>query len=77
LRVIESELSRLDLGGSADEFSARLSKPLALLTQAASNLFAIAESRTRAGSGGDANTLLPAADERAAEYFRRLAGGGK
>jgi hypothetical protein len=77
LRVIESELSRLDLGGSTDQFSSRLSKPLALLTQVASNLFAIAESRTRAGGGGDTNTLLPADDERAAEYFRRLAGGGK
>ncbi|HEX8888025.1 MAG TPA: DUF4175 family protein [Pyrinomonadaceae bacterium] len=77
LRVIESELSRLDLGGSADDFSARLGKPLALLTQAASNLFAIAESRTRAGSGGDAYTLLPVDDERAAEYFRRLNGGGR
>jgi hypothetical protein len=77
LRIVESELSRLDVSGSADEFSARLSKPLALLTQAASNLFAIAESRTRAGGGGDASSLLPADDARAAEYFRRLAGSAK
>ncbi len=76
LRVVESELSRLDLGGSTDEFSTRLNKSLALLTQAASNLFAIAESRTRAGSG-EASPLLPAADARAAEYFRRLTGGGQ
>lgn len=75
LRIIESELARLDLGGSADEFSTRLSKPLALLTQVASNLFAVAESRTRAGSGGDATPLLPADDARAAEYFRRLVEG--
>ncbi|PYS49061.1 MAG: hypothetical protein DMF68_11130 [Acidobacteria bacterium] len=76
LRIVESELARMDLNGSADEFAARLSKPLALLTQAASNLFAIAESRTRA-NGSDTGTLLPADDARAADYFRRLAGGGK
>lgn len=77
LRIVESELSRMDLNGSADEFAGALSKPLALLTQAASNLFAIAESRTRAVSGSDSNILLPADDARAADYFRRLAGGGK
>jgi hypothetical protein len=76
LRVVEVELGRTETGGTSDEFAARISKSLALLTQAASNLFAIAESRTRAG-GGDANTLLPTDDARAAEYFRRLIGGGK
>jgi hypothetical protein len=75
LRVVESELARLDAGGTNDEFAARLSKPLALLTEAASNLFAIAESRTRA-NGTDANQLLPTDDTRAAEYFRRLMIGG-
>lgn len=74
LRVVEMELARSDAGGSSDEYAARIAKPLALLTQAASNLFAIAESRTRAVSG-DANQLLPADDARAARYFRRLAGG--
>jgi hypothetical protein len=74
LRVVEVELARTDTGGTSDEFAARISKSLALLTQAASNLFAIAESRTRAG-GGDASPLLPTDDARAAEYFRRLAGG--
>jgi hypothetical protein len=44
-----------------------------LLTQAASNLFAIAESRTRAG-GGDDVQLLPTDDARAANYFRLLSG---
>jgi hypothetical protein len=76
LRVVEVELGRTETGGTSDEFASRISKPLALLTQAASNLFAIAETRTRAG-GGDANTLMPTDDARAAEYFRRLAGGGK
>ncbi|MDT4955665.1 MAG: hypothetical protein QOJ02_3803 [Acidobacteriota bacterium] len=76
LRVVEVELARTDTGGTSDEFAARISKPLALLTQAASNLFAIAESRTRAGSG-DASPLMPTDDARAADYFRRLASGGK
>jgi hypothetical protein len=76
LRVVEVELARTDTGGTSDEFATRISKPLALLTQAASNLFAIAESRTRAGSG-DASPLMPRDDARAADYFRRLAGGGR
>jgi hypothetical protein len=76
LRVVEVELARTETGGTSDEFATRISKPLALLTQAASNLFAIAESRTRS-RGGDANTLLPTDDARAAEYFRRLLGNGK
>lgn len=74
LRVVEMELGRLDSGGSNDEYATRISKPLALLTQAASNLFAIAESSTR-GLSNDSNQLLPTDDARAAEYFRRLAGG--
>lgn len=73
-RIVEMELARVEVGGTADEYAARISKPMSLLTQAASNLFAIAESSTRAGSG-DANNLLPTNDARAAEYFRRLAGG--
>jgi hypothetical protein len=75
-RVVEMELARVEVGGSADEYAARISKPLALLAQASSNLFAIAESSTRA-VGGDANNLLPTNDARAAEYFRRLAGGSQ
>lgn len=74
LRVVEMELAHMEQGGSSDEYAMRLSKPLALLTQAASNLFAIAESSTR-GLSNDANQLLPTDDARAAEYFRRLAGG--
>ena len=76
LRVVEVELGRTEPGGTSDEFANRIAKPLALLTQAASNLFAIVESRTRATSG-ESNNLLPNADARAAEYFRRLAGGGR
>ncbi len=74
LRVVEMELARMESGGSGDEYATRVSKPLALLTQAASNLFAIAESSTR-GLSNDASQLLPTDDARAAEYFRRLAGG--
>jgi hypothetical protein len=75
-RIVEMELARVEVGGTADEYAARISKPLALLAQASSNLFAIAESSTRA-VGGDANNLLPTNDARAAEYFRRLAGGSQ
>lgn len=71
LRIVETELGRMETGGTAEEYAARISKPLALLTQAASNLFAIADVSTRA-TGGDANLSLPADDERAARYFRRL-----
>lgn len=74
LRVVEMELARMETGGTSDEYATRLAKPLALLTQAASNLFAIAESSTRALSN-DANQLLPTDDARAADYFRRLVGG--
>ena len=45
-----------------------------LLTAGGLNLFAIAESNTRAGSN-DSNQILPTDDARAAEYFRRLDGG--
>jgi hypothetical protein len=76
LRVVEMELARMEAGGTSDEYATRLAKPLALLTQAASTLFAIAESSTRATSN-DASGLLPTDDARAAEYFRRLAGGAR
>jgi hypothetical protein len=74
LRIVETELGRMETGGAAEEYAARLGKPLALLTQAASNLFAIADLTTRANSG-DANLSLPADERRAARYFRRLAAG--
>jgi hypothetical protein len=73
LRIVEAELARLEAGGTNEEYAARLVKPLALLAQAAANLFAIAESNTSAGAG-EAGRLLPADDARAAEYFRRLGG---
>ncbi len=72
LRIVETELARIETGGTAAEYAARLAKPLALLTQAAANLFAIVESSTRAGSS-EAGTMLSTEDTRAAEYFRRLA----
>jgi hypothetical protein len=74
LRIVETELARLETSGTTEEFAARVSKPLALLTQAAANLFAIADSSTRATSSDDAGALLPADDTRATEYFRRLGG---
>lgn len=74
LRIVETELGRMETGGGREEYAARLEKPLALLTQAASNLFAIADLTTRATSG-DANLSLPADERRAARYFRRLAQG--
>ena len=74
LRIVETELARTDTGGTSEEFAARISKSLSLLTQAASSLFAIAESSTRAGIS-ETNSLLPADNERASQYFRRLAEG--
>lgn len=71
LRIVETELARLETGGTAEEYAARLSKPLALLTQAAANLFALAESNTRSSSNA-AGALMPADERRAADYFRRL-----
>ncbi|HEX8138892.1 MAG TPA: hypothetical protein VF544_15090 [Pyrinomonadaceae bacterium] len=73
LRIVETELGRIETGGRTEEYAERIGKPLALLTQAASNLFAIADQATR-GAGGDATLTLPTDDARAAEYFRRLAG---
>jgi hypothetical protein len=71
LRIVETELNRLEPGGTSEEYAAKLSKSLSLLSQAAANLFAIAETNTRATSG-DANIFLPADDARASEYFRIL-----
>lgn len=75
LRVVETELGRAETGGTGEEFAARVAKPLALLAQAAANLFAIADRRTHA-AGGDMSSSLPTDDARAADYFRRLAGHG-
>jgi hypothetical protein len=75
LRIVETELGRMETGGGTEEYAARIAKPLALLTQAASNLFAIADLTTRA-TGGDASLSLPADETRAARYFRRLAASG-
>ena len=74
LRIVETELARLASGGGAEEYAVRISRPLALLTQTASNLFAIADLSTRATSG-EADALPPMDDRRAADYFRRLATG--
>ena len=71
LRIVETELSHLEIGGNANEYATRVSKSLSLLTQAAGNLFVIAEARTHA-SWGEANNMFPADQRRASEYFRRL-----
>ncbi len=74
LRIVETELRLFETGGASEDFAARLSKPLALLAQAASNLYAIAEQSTRGSSSVDAgaNAFAPSDDRRADEYFRRL-----
>jgi hypothetical protein len=74
LRIVETELARMETGGGMQQYAERISRPLALLTQAASNLFAIADLSTRA-TDGDANVIMPTDDARAADYFRRLAAG--
>lgn len=74
LRIVETELARLDINGTAEEYAARLGRPLALLAQSAANLFALAESNTRSSSN-EAGALSPADERRAADYFRRLNGG--
>lgn len=71
LRIVEAELSRLDVSGGVDSYASRVNRPMALLAQAAANLFAIAEARTRA-SGGEASTVLPTDNRRTSDYFRRL-----
>ena len=71
LRIVETELSHLDVGGTSDNYALRVSKALSLLTRAAANLFAIAEARTHA-NGGETNVILPGDDRRTSEYFRRL-----
>ena len=71
LRLVEAELARVDSGGKQDDYANRLSKSLSLLTQAASNLFALADLRSLSHNG-DINSLNGTDDTRAAEYFRRL-----
>jgi hypothetical protein len=71
LRVVETELAALESGGTNVQYAERISKQLALLTQAAANLFALADQSARA-STRDATTLLPTDTTRAADYFRRL-----
>jgi hypothetical protein len=76
LRAVETELGRAETGDQAGFAAERATKLLQQLTQAASTLFAIAGTRTRA-TRTDAGLRLPADDARAAEYFRRLANGGR
>jgi hypothetical protein len=71
LRIVETELSRIELGGTTDVYAMSVSKSMSLLTQAAANLFAIADARTRA-NGGELGTVLPTDDRRTSDYFRRL-----
>jgi hypothetical protein len=74
LRIVESELSRVDSRGSADHFAEQIDKARKLLTQAASTLFAIADARTGAPTG-DASGGTARRDSRVGNYFKRLAGG--
>ena len=71
LRIVEVELSQLDVSGSEVSYAARLSKPLSLLIKAAANVFAIVDARTTT-NGGEANSSLPTDDRRTSDYFRRL-----
>jgi hypothetical protein len=70
IRLVESELSRIETAGGSDVFAERLAKPLALLVQAASGLFAIADSPV-ATAGGESNVGV---ENVVSEYFRRLNG---
>lgn len=72
LRIVETELAQLESDGANTEYAARLAKPLALLMQAASSLYALADQSTRAATRDAATTLLPTDNTRAADYFRRL-----
>jgi hypothetical protein len=71
LRIVETELSQIEINGTADVYASQVSKSMSLLTQAAANLFAIAEARTRA-NGAETDAALPADDRRTSDYFRRL-----
>jgi hypothetical protein len=71
LRIVETELSQIDVNGTGDVYASRVNKVMSLLTQAAANLFAIAEARTRA-NGVETDAVLPADDRRTSDYFRRL-----
>jgi len=72
LRIVETELQHVGTSGTSEDFAARLSKPLTLLAQAASNLYAIAEQSVHGSGDSSAGTLAPSDDARANEYFRRL-----
>jgi hypothetical protein len=72
LRIVETELAQLESDGANTEYAVRLAKPLALLMQAASKLFALADQSTRAATREAAATLLPTDNTRAADYFRRI-----
>ena len=75
LKVILGLLALVSAGAAVaqPDYAARLNKPLALLAQAAANIFVIAESHTRS-SNNEAASLLPADEARANEYFRQLKG---
>jgi hypothetical protein len=73
IRLVESELSRIDTGGGTEVFADRLAKPLALLVQAASGLFAIADSPI-ATIGGETGPGSARAENAVSDYFRRLNG---
>jgi hypothetical protein len=76
LRIVETDLVQLRNDATKIDYAVRAAKSLALLTEAAGNLYAIAGSETRAADENGANAALPTDDTRAAEYFRRLRRGG-
>jgi hypothetical protein len=73
IRLVESELSRIETVGGSDVFAERLAKPLALLVQAASGLFAIADSPV-ATAGAETGPGNVRRENVVSEYFRRLNG---
>jgi hypothetical protein len=76
LRIVETELSRIDPKLDSAIFSERLTKLMALMRQATSTLFAVVDSRTTA-SGGTGLGLLKNENSRTAEYFRLLNSGDR
>jgi hypothetical protein len=72
LRIIESELGRMDLGSQPEVFRGQLERPLALLVRTASSIFSIAKGSGAAASSDSASSSL-LKQGRTGEYFKRLA----
>jgi len=76
LRIVESELLRIDPALDSTMFSERLTRLMALSRQATSKLFAVIDSRITA-PGGTGTGLLNNENSRTAEYFRLLNSVGR